>query len=143
MKEFERQLDILILVLCLSVAAWLLMGCQSTRYVTVPESHTTIVQRRDTIAMRDSIHVHDSICVTHWGDTVYMDRWHTVYRDRWRDRVRVDSFIQRDTVTVIREVEKPPNRRQRMQQRIVGGAVGTAVGVILACVCILYIRRRK
>ena len=52
------------------------------------------------------------------GDTVFRDRSHTIYRDRWRDKVRIDSFISRDTVTVVKEVEKPPSFWKRTQMQV-------------------------
>ena len=92
----------------LSVCLGIMFGsCSSTRIVTVPEYHEVVVHQRDTTSVRDSIFVHDSICITNRGDTVILKEYHVIYKDRWRDRLRVDSFIQRDTVTVGKEVEKP------------------------------------
>lgn len=66
------------------MAAVLLAGCTTTKYVTVPEVHHDTV--RVTQQQRDSIYLHDSIWVQTLtrGDTVYLttDRWHTLYRDR-------------------------------------------------------------
>ena len=90
-------------------------SCSSTRIVTVPEYHEVVVHQRDTTSLRDSIFVHDSICIEQRGDTVRIVENHILYRDRWRDRLRVDSFIRRDTVTVVKEVEKPPNAWQRIR----------------------------
>lgn len=130
-------------ILFTAIALWLvatcvciLTACTTTRYVTVPEQHTVYSHNRDTVAQRDSIFMHDSIIVTHWGDTVRIVENHTIYRDRWRDRLRVDSFIQRDTITVVKEVEKPPNRWQRFR-------LGFADGAFLLCVvafCIYGVR---
>ena len=84
-------------------------SCSSTRIVTVPEYHEVVVHQRDTTSLRDSIFVHDSICIAQRGDTILQKEYHVIYKDRWRDRLRVDSFIQLDTVTVVKEVETPPN----------------------------------
>jgi len=104
----------------LSICIGIIMfgSCASKRIVTVPEYHEVVVHQRDTTSLRDSIFVHDSICIVQRGDTVFIEKYNIVYRDRWRDRLRVDSFIQRDTVTVVKEVEKPPNRWQLMKQRL-------------------------
>ena len=102
----------------LSTLAIIFSSCSSTRIVTVPEYHEVVVHQRDTTSQRDSIFVHDSICITHWGDTILQKEYHVIYKDRWRDRLRVDSFIQRDTVTVVKEVEKPPNRWQQTKMRL-------------------------
>ena len=80
------------------MAAVLLAGCTTTKYVTVPEVHYDTV--RVTQQQRDSIYLHDSIYVQTLtrGDTVYLttDRWHMQYRDRWsHDTVyqsRIDSI---------------------------------------------------
>ncbi|MBQ4393604.1 MAG: hypothetical protein II826_10925 [Prevotella sp.] len=111
-------------------------SCTSTRIVTVPEYHEVFVHRQDTASLRDSIFVHDSICIVQRGDTVFIEKYNIVYRDRWRDRLRVDSFIQRDTVTVVKEVEKPPNRWQLMKQRL-----GSTLLWIVAAAAIFFLIR--
>ena len=93
-------------------------ACTSTRYVTVPEYHEKVVHQRDSFLQHDSVFIHDSVAVRNQGDSiVFVDRYHTVYKDRWRDRVRIDSFIQRDTVTVTKEVEKPPSKWERFKEK--------------------------
>ena len=100
------------------ILALLLASCTTVRTVTVPEYHEVVVHSQDTTSRRDSVFVHDSICITHWGDTILQKEYHVVYKDRWRDRLRVDSFIQRDTVIVVKEVQKPPNRWQQTKMRL-------------------------
>lgn len=88
----------------------LLDGCQTTRYVTVPEVHHDTVRivesRRDSVWLHDSVFVSESLR----GDTVVLTtvRWRTQYRDRWRTdtvvRVRVDSVPY--AVEVVKEVER-------------------------------------
>ena len=109
---------ILLWLFCTCACLLTMSSCTSTRIVTVPEYHEVFVHRQDTTSLRDSIFVHDSICITNRGDTVILKEYHVIYKDRWRDRLRVDSFIQRDTVTVGKEVEKPPNRWQLVKQRL-------------------------
>lgn len=109
-----------------------LTGCSTTR-PTVVERHTT-----DTLKMvqhhRDSIYVHDSIMVAHWGDTVRVDRWHTLYRDRWHTdtlyRNRTDSVPY--PVEVIKEVPAPLSTWQQVRMSIGSWAV------ILTAFFILY-----
>ena len=105
----------LLLSICLGFT---FSSCSSTHIVTVPEYHEVVVHQRDTTSLRDSIYVRDSICITHWGDTILQKEYHVVYRDRWRDRLRVDSFIQRDTIAVVKEVEKPPNFWQKTKMNL-------------------------
>ena len=91
------------------MAAVLLAGCTTTKYVPVPEVHHDTV--RITQQQRDSIYLHDSIYVQTLtrGDTVYLttDRWHTLYRDRWSH----DTLYQSRTDTIAKpypvEVEVP------------------------------------
>ncbi len=109
---------ILLWLFCTCACLLTMSSCTSTRIVTVPEYHEVFVHRQDTTSLRDSIFVHDSICIVQRGDTVFIEKYNIVYRDRWRDRLRVDSFIQRDTITVVKEVEKPPNRWQLVKQRL-------------------------
>lgn len=111
-------------------------SCRTT-YVPVPEYHEVFVHQRDSTMLRDSIYIHDSISVIHWGDTVFMDRYHVVYRDRWRDRLQIDSFIQRDTVSVIVEVEK---------KSVIADKIDTYIwtlSFIIIIVLILFLIKRK
>lgn len=97
-----------------AVILGLLTSCRSVRYVSVPEYHQTVVHQRDTVTRIDSVVIHDSVAVneSRRGDTILLTtvKWRTQYRDRWRDRLRTDTFIQRDTVTVVLPADKPPNR---------------------------------
>lgn len=136
MKWKIANLSAALLWLLSTCLGMMLCSCASTRIVTVPEYHEVVVHQRDTTSLRDSVFVHDSICITHLGDTVIQKEYHVVYRDRWRDRLRVDSFIERDTLTVVKEVEKPPNRLQMTKQQL-----GT-VFLWLIAAALLYIFAR-
>lgn len=84
------------------MAALLLAGCGSTKYVTVAEHHTDTL--RQVTVRYDSVMVHDSIHITEKGDTVRIERWHTQWRDRWH----TDTIYQsrRDSVPYPVEVVK-------------------------------------
>ena len=84
------------------MAALLLAGCGSTKYVTVTEQHTDTL--RQVTVRYDSVMVHDSIHITERGDTVKIERWHTQWRDRWH----TDTIYQsrRDSVPYPVEVVK-------------------------------------
>lgn len=118
MKEFERGLDTLLAAAIAILAAFMMAGCRTTREVYVPMHQETVSHQRDTLVMRDSVYVHDSIMVSLRGDTVTVEKFNILYRDRWRDRVRIDSFIQHDTITMVREVEKPPSRWQQAKMQL-------------------------
>lgn len=120
----------LLSVICLGI---LLTACRSTRIVTVPEYHELIVHQHDTTSLKDSTYVHDSIFVEVKGDTVRVEKYNVVYRDRWHDRQRTDSFVQRDTITVVKEVAMPLSRWQKAKMRL-----GTALlGLLLIAALIL------
>lgn len=80
----------------------LLVGCTTTKYVTVPETHTDTVMIMK--QQRDSIWMHDSIHVWQGSDTVRIERWHTKYIDRLRTDTLYQSRV--DSVPVPYTVEK-------------------------------------
>ena len=93
----------------------------------MPEYHEVIVHQRDTTSLKDSTYVRDSIFIEVKGDTVRVEKYNIVYRDRWHDRLRTDSFLQRDTITVVKEVALPLSRWQKAKMRL-----GTALlGLLL------------
>lgn len=105
-RGVAKSLPIATLGLLATLAAILLSGCETTRYVPVET-----VKWRDSVRLVervDSIHVHDSVYVHQWreGDTEYVERVtvHTRYRDRWR----ADTVIvhRRDSVPYPVEVAK-------------------------------------
>lgn len=102
----------------------------------MPEYHEVVVHQRDTTSQRDSIFVHDSICIAQRGDTILLKEYHTIYKDRWRDRLRIDSFIQRDTVTLVKEVA-PPGSWQRTKMHL----GGTLLWMLAAAVAFLLAKR--
>lgn len=126
----------LLLSICLGFA---FSSCSSTRIVTVPEYHEVFVHQRDTTSVRDSIFVHDSICITQRGDTILQKEYHVIYKDRWRDRLHVDSFIQRDTVTLVKEVERPPSVWKQAKNSALSWAL-VITGVFFLIIIYRYMR---
>ena len=105
----------------------------------MPEYHEVIVHQHDTTSLKDSTYVHDSIFVEVKGDTVRVEKYNVVYRDRWHDRLRTDSFLQRDTITVVKEVAKPLSRWQKTKMHL-----GTALlGLLLISALILCFKKYK
>lgn len=116
-------------------------SCTTTRTVTVPEIHREVVHQRDTLALKDSVFVHDSVTVEIVrGDTTYLytTRWRTEYRDRWRDRIVDNSLARTDTITQVVEVEKPPNLWQRFRMSL---GIGVVIAILLLGV-VYYILKR-
>lgn len=130
-----------ILCLLLFVLILSMCSCRSVRTITVPEIHKEVVHQRDTLALKDSIFVHDSVSVEIVrGDTTYLytTRWRTEYRDRWRDRVVKENVFLTDSVPVIVEVEKPPNFMNRLRL-----SIPLAISLtLLLLIIIRYIRNR-
>ena len=131
-----KKWQIFIVWIALAITFLMLDGCTTTRFVEVPTVREVVAHQRDTLTMRDSIFMHDSVTVTHWGDTILKQEYHVIYRDRWRDRLRVDSFIQRDTLTVVKEVEKPPNRWQQTKM-----CLGSTLLWLLAAAIVFFLAR--
>lgn len=130
-----------ILCLLLFVLILSMCSCRSLRTITVPEIHKEVVHQRDTLALKDSIFVHDSISVEIVrGDTTYLytTRWRTEYRDRWRDRIVKQNVCLTDSVPVVVEVEKPPNFMNRLRLSIPLAITLT----LLLLIIIRYIRNR-
>ena len=117
--KYDKKSAILCILLwmVLILLAFMLEGCRTQRVVTVPEYHEVVVHQRDTVSSVDSIYVKDSTLVMQRHDTIFITRTHVEFRDRWRDRLRVDSFIQRDSIPVRVEVEKRLTRWQRLSMR--------------------------
>lgn len=84
----------------------LLGGCKSKEYITVPEYHTEYVCRTDTFHKLDSVYLKDSVYVYQKGDTVYYNK--VTYRDRLHNiyKVKLDTIIKRDSVSVPYPVEE-------------------------------------
>ena len=81
------------------ILAAFLSACTTTKYVTVPVTHTDTLYI--TKHQRDSIHVLDSIYIKDRGDTVWIERWHTKYVER----LLTDTLIEHRTDTVSVPVE--------------------------------------
>jgi hypothetical protein len=84
----------------------LLRACGTSR---LADAERRSVSSRVESLMRDSVFVHDSIFVEKRADTVIRERVRTLYRER----VRVDTFLLRDTLvnerveTVEKVVRRP------------------------------------
>ena len=84
----------------------LLGGCKTKEYIKVPEYHTEYVVRKDTVAKTDRVYVKDSVYVYQKGDTVVISK--IAYRNRYRNiyKVKLDTIIKHDSVSVPVPVER-------------------------------------
>lgn len=100
----------------------LLVGCTTTKYVTVPETHIDTVlinhQLRDSIYLKDSIYVSEK----QNGDTILLTtiKWSTRYIDRWRTdtlyKSKIDSVPKPVPVEI--EVEKELSTWQKFRMTV-------------------------
>lgn len=97
--------DWLCVIVVAGIIFFLLTGCK-TKYVSVPEYHTSYIVRTDTFAKVDSVFQKDSVYVYHNGDTVVMNK--VLYRGRYRNiyKVKCDTVIKRDSLSVPYPVER-------------------------------------
>jgi len=128
-------------VMFIVMIAIILLNSCSPKVIYVPEYHTEVVTRTDSVVKIDSVHVKDSVIIKQAGDTIEIDRWHTEYKDRWRERVVVDSFIKVDSVSVPYPVEKKLSKWQQTKVDW-GGWAMLSVVVIVFLFLFFALRRR-
>lgn len=97
--------QLLIYILAMLLVAFLMSGCK-TSYVPMEKFVYRDVVKCDTLHTSDSIFVHDSVSSSQKGDTLFVDRWHKKVVMKTQYKVRVDSFIRRDSIPVPYPVEK-------------------------------------
>ena len=143
---------LIILYAAMILFACIMDSCRSERVITVPEYHTQVAHQRDTLIQRDTIERErrtivrelDSASMAEYGIRLEKaERAWLIQTDALRREVselrqhRADTVIVRDSipypveVPVIKEVEKPPNRWQRLSMR-----VGNTVLLLLALSCV-------
>ena len=123
-KDYRNIITAVALILCS------LIGCKRVEYVTIPEYHTdtlrTIQLQKDSVYLRDSVYVTRELR----NDTLYLttDRWRTEYRDR----LKIDTAYvsKKDSVVVIKEVEKHLSRWQELKMNVGGGAMVAVVVMV-------------
>lgn len=137
LRLFARWFDMITALTLLVGTLWLVCGCGAVEYV--PATSTSVDSVYANKWMRDSVYLRDSIYVTVQADTVFK------YRDRvyYRDRVVRDTLfvMERDTTTVVQEVERKLTRAERLKMNV-GGGVLWATPIVI-CVYILYRKLKK
>ena len=101
-------------VIGILLVSFLLSGCK-TKYVPMEKVICRDVVKHDTLHTSDSVFVRDSIFLRQIGDTCFLDRWHekTVFKNVYK--VRVDSFLKRDSIPVPYPVEKELSKWEQFQ----------------------------
>lgn len=121
------------------IVSLILEGCHPGRVVTVPEYHEVVTHQHDTLIQRDTIERErktivrevDSAAMAELGIRLTSaERAWLVQTDELRREVsqlrqsKTDTVVQHDSipypveVPVIKEVEKPPSRWQRLCMRV-------------------------
>lgn len=119
----------------------LLVGCTTTRYVTVPSVSVDSVYADRW--QHDSVYLLDSVFVNRWmaGDTVFVDKVVTKYK--YKDRWRYDTMavVKTDSVQVPYPIEKDLGWWERT--RLGAFPVLIVVVVVLAFIVVWLVRMRR
>lgn len=119
----------------------LLVGCTTTRYVTVPSVSVDSVYADRW--QHDSVYLLDSVFVNRWmaGDTVFVDKVVTKYK--YKDRWRYDTMavVKTDSVRVPYPIEKDLGWWERT--RLGAFPVLIVVVVVLAFIVVWLVRMRR
>jgi hypothetical protein len=91
------------LIYILALVAVLFTSCRPTKEIVYRDVFRDRVQI-DTVENT----VHDSIRITHRGDTVKIEKYKTIYKNRVTIRRDTVSNTQRETRTITRTVKTPP-----------------------------------
>lgn len=137
-KDWEKEEAWKVLVIWI-ILLLLLLCCSSckTQYVPVPEYHSIIVEKHDTLLKTDSIFEKDSVWVKVSGDTIITYKERVLYRDRWRERIVYRDSLKSDSIRVPYPVEKPLGFWQKSW--IHAGKI--SIIVYLAFFVIMFIRK--
>lgn len=114
-------------------------GCTTTRYVP-----TVSVQYRQRVdSVRDSVYLRDSVVIERYrqGDTCYkyVTRWRVDYRNRYK--LMRDTVDVRDTVTIVRSVDKPLTKWQKIRIGVGNVAIIGIVFVFIFFIVRVVVRR--
>ena len=101
-------------VIGILLVSFLLSGCK-TKYVSMVKVICREVVQHDTLHTSHSVCIRDSIVLTQNGATCFLDRWHekTIFTNVYK--VRVDSFLKRDSIQVPYPVEKQLSKWDQFQ----------------------------
>ena len=107
-------LQVALYVIGVLLVVFFLSGCK-TKYVPMEKIEYRNVVKHDTLHTYDSVFVRDSIYLIQKGDTCYLDRWHekTIFKNVYK--VKVDSFLKRDSIPVPYPVEKELSKWEQFQ----------------------------
>lgn len=129
--------QLLIYILAMLLVAFLMSGCK-TSYVPTEKVVCREVLKHDTLHTSDSVFVHDSVFIIQNGDTRYIDRWHekTVFKNVYK--VKVDSFLKRDSIPVPYPIEKQLSKWEQFQLKYAMWSMGAMCALLIILGLIIY-----
>lgn len=148
-NHISQKLTALLLITFVCVFAF--TSCSHTQYVRPSGSHAdssyTQHTKTDSVTLRDSIYVKDSVFVCVAGDTVREYR----YKQFWRDRIQYrdvethdTSFIESvDTIYNTIEVEKKLTKFEQRKMQFGGYAIGAMLTIFMFALMYVVFRIRK
>ena len=110
-----------------SIIVCCLTSCTTTKYVTVPETHTEIYYRTDTLRQTDSIidkqvtvvREVDSATMAQYGIRLEsMQRAWLIESDRWQKEIERLSQTRTDTVCIIDSVPVPYPKPEYIEKKL-------------------------
>ena len=125
------------------LAASLLSGCKTTKYVPMEKVVYRESVRHDTLHTADSVWVHDSVSVILKGDTVYKDR---LRREKVLQRVyrtKTDTVVRRDSIPAPYPVEKELTAWERFELKYAVWSMGALCVMLVWILYKLYKRIRN
>ena len=124
-------------VIGILLVSFLLSGCK-TKYVPMEKVICRDVVKHDTLHTYDSVFVRDSIFLRQNGDTCFLDRWHekTVFKNVYK--VKVDSFLKRDSIPVPYPVEKQLSKWEQFQLKYAMWSMGAMCALLIILSLIIY-----
>lgn len=126
-------------VIGILLVAFLLSGCK-TKYIPMEKIVYQNVIKNDTLHTYDSVFVRDSIYLRQKGDTCYLDRWHekTIFKNVYK--VKVDSFLKKDSIPVPYPVEKELSKWEQFQLKYAVWSFGVLCMLLIILCYKLYKR---
>lgn len=115
------------------LAALVLTGCKSVKYVPVTEYRDRYVSRTDTKLRVDSVYLHDSVAVYMSGDTVFTTK------TRYKDRLKYVYNTKTDTVAVHDSIPYPVKVEVERKETWLEKATDTAGKAALALCAVLAV----
>lgn len=113
----------------LLLLALVLASCTTTKYVDkiveVPKVETVY----ETKVQKDSVYLKDSVYIHQKGDTVWSERWHT----KFVERLRVDTFLKRDSVHVPVEVRTEVVKNLTAEEKLKVAIGFFLLGLVAGC----------